>query len=124
MPSLRRDEKNRDDDVHCRFGIRCCRRPESAGYGLQPVRGGLDRRPGRQAARKHRQRREKKTAAGRSNLFQLSYMAYNAKKTEHAGPKKGSGAFYGPKAEAKKASNRRRREDDKRAALSNGTLQA
>jgi len=51
-------------------------------------------------------------------------MAYNAKKTEHAGPKKGSGAFYGPKAEAKKASNRRRREDDKRAALSNGTSQA
>jgi hypothetical protein len=35
-------------------------------------------------------------------------MAYNAKKTEHAGAKKGRGAFYGPKAEAKKASNRRR----------------
>ncbi len=30
-------------------------------------------------------------------------MADNAKMTEHAGPKKGSGAFYGPKAEAKKA---------------------
>jgi len=51
-------------------------------------------------------------------------MAYNAKKTEHAGPKKGSGAFYGRKVEAKKASNRRRREDDKRAALSSGASQA
>jgi len=41
-------------------------------------------------------------------------MAYNAKKTEHAGPKKGTGAFYGRKAVGKKASNRRRREDDRR----------
>jgi hypothetical protein len=39
-------------------------------------------------------------------------MAYNAKKTEHAGPKKGSDAFYGRKAEAKKASKLRRRQDD------------
>jgi hypothetical protein len=44
-------------------------------------------------------------------------MAYNAKKTEHVGSKKGSGAFYGPKADAKKASNRRRRENDKRFIL-------
>jgi len=51
-------------------------------------------------------------------------MAYNAKKTEHAGPKKGSGAFYGRKAEAKKASNRRRREDSKRAVLRDGASQA
>jgi len=51
-------------------------------------------------------------------------IAYNVKKTEHAGAKKGSGAFYGPKGEAKKASNRRRREDDKRAALNHGKLQA
>jgi hypothetical protein len=51
-------------------------------------------------------------------------MAYNAKKTEHAGPKKGSGAFYGRKAEAKKASNHRRREDDKRAALRDDASQA
>jgi len=43
-------------------------------------------------------------------------MAYNAKKTEHAGPKKGRGAFYGRKSFAKKASNRRRRADDKQAA--------
>lgn len=42
-------------------------------------------------------------------------MAYNAKKTEHAGPKRGSGAFYGRKALAKKASNCRRREDDRDA---------
>ncbi len=40
-------------------------------------------------------------------------MAHNAKKTEHAGPKKGRGAFYGRKAEAKQQSNRRRREDGK-----------
>jgi hypothetical protein len=51
-------------------------------------------------------------------------MAYNAKKTEHAGPKKGSGAFYGRKAFAKKASNRQRRETDKRGASSHGTSQA
>ncbi len=51
-------------------------------------------------------------------------MAYKAKKSEHAGSKKGRGAFYGRKTEAKKASNRRRREDDKRAALNDGTSQA
>jgi hypothetical protein len=43
----------------------------------------------------------------------LQSMAHNAKKTEHAGPKKGRGAFYGRKAEAKRQSNRRRREDAK-----------
>jgi hypothetical protein len=43
-------------------------------------------------------------------------MAYNAKKTEHAGPKRGSGSFYGRKALAKKASNRGRREADKQKA--------
>jgi hypothetical protein len=51
-------------------------------------------------------------------------MAYNAKKTEHAGPKKGNGAFYGRKADAKKASNRRRRENDKRLVLNHGKSQA
>jgi hypothetical protein len=51
-------------------------------------------------------------------------MAYNAKKTEHAGPKMGSGAFYGRKVDAKKASNKRRRENDKRAALNHGKSQA
>ena len=50
-------------------------------------------------------------------------MAYNAKKTEHAGARKGGGAFYGPKVEAKKGSNRRRRENDKRAALNHGKSQ-
>ena len=44
-------------------------------------------------------------------------MAYNARKTEHSGPKQGRGAFYGPKAGAKKASNRRRRQDDKQTVL-------
>jgi hypothetical protein len=51
-------------------------------------------------------------------------MAYNAKKTEHAGPKKGSGAYYGRKAFAKRASNRRRREADKEAVSSHGASQA
>ena len=37
-------------------------------------------------------------------------------KTEHAGAKKGSGAFYGHKADAKKASNTDRRRADKDAA--------
>ena len=41
-------------------------------------------------------------------------MANKARKTEHAGPKKSRGAFYGSKPEAKKASNRRRRRTDKR----------
>jgi hypothetical protein len=44
-------------------------------------------------------------------------MAYNARRTEHSGPKQGRGAFYGPKAEAKKASNRRRRQDNKQTVL-------
>ena len=44
-------------------------------------------------------------------------MAYNAKKTEHAGPKKGAGAYYGRKSFAKKASNRRRRENNKHEIL-------
>lgn len=36
-------------------------------------------------------------------------MGYEAKKTEHAGPKKGNGAYWGPKEDAKKESNRIRR---------------
>jgi hypothetical protein len=43
-------------------------------------------------------------------------MARKSTKTEHAGPKKGRGAFYGPKHVAKKGSARRRREEDKKAA--------
>ena len=41
-------------------------------------------------------------------------LANKAKRTEHAGPKKGRGAYYGRKREAKRASARRRREDAKR----------
>jgi hypothetical protein len=41
-------------------------------------------------------------------------MAYEAKKTEHAGAKKGRGAYWGPKKNAKRESNRKRRESDKR----------
>lgn len=42
-------------------------------------------------------------------------MAQRSRKTEHSGPKRGSGAYWGRKAEAKRESNRRRREGDKRA---------
>lgn len=41
-------------------------------------------------------------------------MAGKAKKTEHAGPKKGSGAYWGRKGDAKRESNRVRRERAKR----------
>lgn len=41
-------------------------------------------------------------------------MAYEAQKTEHAGPKKGAGAYWGRKKTAKKESNRERREADKK----------
>ena len=51
-------------------------------------------------------------------------MAYGVKKTEHRGPKRARGAFYGRKATAKKASNRRRRELDKRASENNDSPQA
>lgn len=40
-------------------------------------------------------------------------MARKAKKTEHSGAKKGRGAFYGRKAEAKKVSTQRRRAHSK-----------
>lgn len=36
-------------------------------------------------------------------------MAYKARKTEHTGPKRGSGAYWGQKRAAKKESNRVRR---------------
>jgi len=37
-------------------------------------------------------------------------MAFKARKTEHSGAKKGRGAFYDRKVEAKRAGNRRRRD--------------
>src|SRR4030043_1187947 len=40
-------------------------------------------------------------------------MGYEANKTEHSGSKKGCGAYWGRKADAKKQSNRKRREQDK-----------
>jgi hypothetical protein len=42
-------------------------------------------------------------------------MAGRARKTEHAGPKKGAGAYWGRKVDAKRESNRIRREYAKRA---------
>ncbi len=42
-------------------------------------------------------------------------MADRAHKSEHAGPKKGRGAYWGRKADAKRESNRVRREDAKQA---------
>ena len=41
-------------------------------------------------------------------------MGYEAKKTEHAGAKHGSGAYWGPKKDAKKESNKVRRRNWKR----------
>jgi len=43
-------------------------------------------------------------------------MAFKAKKTEHAGAKKGRGAYCGRKVDAKRDSNRKRREDGKAIA--------
>jgi len=40
-------------------------------------------------------------------------VAYGAKKTEHAGGKKGKGAYWGRRVAAKKEANRKRREEDK-----------
>ncbi|MBI4825768.1 MAG: hypothetical protein HY807_05030 [Nitrospirae bacterium] len=40
-------------------------------------------------------------------------MGNEAKKTEHAGSKKGNGAYWGIKAAAQKESNKKRRENDK-----------
>jgi hypothetical protein len=41
-------------------------------------------------------------------------MGYEAKKTEHAGAKHGSGAYWGPKKDAKKESSKVRRRNWKR----------
>ena len=38
-------------------------------------------------------------------------MGYEVKKTEHAGPKRGTGAFWGRKREAKKERSRTRRKN-------------
>ena len=43
-------------------------------------------------------------------------MANQAQKTEHSGPKKGCGAYWGRKKDAKLESNRVRRETDKTEA--------
>lgn len=40
-------------------------------------------------------------------------MAWGVKNTEHAGAKKGTGAFYGRKADTKRASSRQRRQANK-----------
>ncbi len=42
-------------------------------------------------------------------------MAYEAKKTEHSGAKKGKGAYWGKKVDAKKESNNMRRVSDKKS---------
>ena len=44
-------------------------------------------------------------------------MGYEAKKTEHCGPKRGAGAYWGYKWEAKKESKRIRRENWRRGCL-------
>jgi hypothetical protein len=47
----------------------------------------------------------------------MSIMAYRAKQTEHTGAKHGNGAYWGPKTEAKKESNKLRRRQGKQALL-------
>lgn len=47
-------------------------------------------------------------------------MAYNAKKTTHAGAKHGRGAYYGRKADAKKESSRIGRRQAKKAIKPEG----
>jgi len=44
-------------------------------------------------------------------------MGHGAKKTEHAGAKKGNGAYWGRKVAAKKESSKRRRTNDKTSVL-------
>jgi hypothetical protein len=43
----------------------------------------------------------------------IGVMAY-PRKTEHSGPKRGRGAYWGPKREAKRKSSRKRRENWRR----------
>ena len=43
-------------------------------------------------------------------------MAHNAKQTEHAGAKHGKGAYWGPKADAKRESRKARRRNDRAEA--------
>ena len=40
-------------------------------------------------------------------------MAYQARKTEHSGAKRGRGAYWGPKKDGKRESSRKRRENDR-----------
>jgi len=46
-------------------------------------------------------------------IFLEAMMANESKKTEHSGLKKGSGAYWGYKKDAKHESNKKRREDGK-----------
>ena len=44
-------------------------------------------------------------------------MAQKSVKTEHSGAKRGRGAYWGPRQDAKKESNSKRRANDKRARV-------
>ncbi|HEY6393199.1 MAG TPA: hypothetical protein VIX89_18100 [Bryobacteraceae bacterium] len=50
-------------------------------------------------------------------------MGYVARKTEHCGAKRGKGAYWGHKWEAKKESNRIRRENAKREIRDSGAVE-
>ncbi len=50
-------------------------------------------------------------------------MSEGSKKTEHSGAKKGNGAFWGRKNEAKHASNKKRRANDKDPVIKPGGQQ-
>ena len=49
-------------------------------------------------------------------------MTYRARKTEHVGAKKGKGAYWGHKGEAKRESNRARRRNDLRVVTDERAL--
>ncbi len=58
-----------------------------------------------------------KTAVVRQHLVAVVWgvveMAYQAKKTEHSGAKRGRDAYWGPKKDAKRESSHKRRENDR-----------
>ena len=55
------------------------------------------------------------SAVLKAGSIRVVTMGYQAKKTEHTGAKHGSGAYWGPKRDAKKESSKIRRRDEKNA---------
>ena len=53
---------------------------------------------------------------GRGSPTRRTTMAHNATRTEHAGPKRGRGAYWGRKKDAKRQSKKARRRNDRAEA--------